>query len=246
MCEEAIEIRTTDGTADGFLIRPAAGSSSAGVILLTDIVGLREAPLTLAQRIADRGYVVLVPNVFYRSGRPPLWSFKPNFTEAPTLERMRELMSPLTPEAIERDAAAYVDFLATQSGVSAAPLGIVGYCATGGVALRMAAARPDRIAAVASFHGGGLYNDTPRSPHLVLPRVKARLYFGHAFQDRSMPQAAIDKLDEALAAWGGTYESEVYEGAGHGWTQTDTGVYDRTHAERAFDKLIALFAHTLK
>jgi carboxymethylenebutenolidase len=94
----------------------------------------------------------------------------------------------------------------------------VGYCATGGMALRIAAARPDRIAATASFHGGGLFTDAPTSPHLALPRVKARLYFGHAIQDRSMPEEAIEKLNRALESWGGQYESEVYEGAYHSWT----------------------------
>jgi carboxymethylenebutenolidase len=116
------------------------------------------------------------------------------------------------------------------------------------MALRIAATRPDRIAAAASFHGGSLYTDAPTSPHLLLPQVKARLYFGHAFEDRSMPEEAIDKLDRALEAWGGEYESEVYEGAHHGWTvpQSGNSAYNQPQAERAFHKLSALFAETLK
>ena len=246
MSEHAISIPTPDGSADGFLVRPTADERAApGVILLTDIIGIRDAAHTFAQRLADQGYVVLMPNVFYRSARPPLWTFKFDFSDERTVKRFSELMGPLQPEAIERDASAYVDFLAAQPGVKEGPMGIAGYCATGGVALRMAAARPDRLAAVASFHGGGLCTDAPKSPHLVLPRVKARLYFAHAHQDRSMPQAAIDRLVEALAAWGGEYDSEVYEGAGHGWTQTDAGVYNAAAADRAFGKLTELFAQTL-
>jgi carboxymethylenebutenolidase len=99
---------------------------------------------------------------------------------------------------------------------------------------------------MASFHGGGLYTDEPTSPHLVLPRIKARLYFGHATKDRSMPQEAIEKFDRALAAWGGKYESEVYDGAFHGWTTSDAPVYNQPQADRAFNKLTELFASTLK
>jgi len=112
--------------------------------------------------------------------------------------------------------------------------------------MRTAAAEPDKVAAVASFHGGGLYTDAPTSPHLVLPRIKARLYFGHATNDRSMPQEAIEKFDRALDAWGGKYQSEVYEGAFHGWTVPDAPIYNQAQAERAFEKLTELFANTLK
>jgi carboxymethylenebutenolidase len=125
-------------------------------------------------------------------------------------------------------------------------MGVVGFCFAGGVALRIAAARPDRIAAAASFHGGGLATDAPTSPHLLLPRIQARLYFGHATQDRGMPAAAIEKLDRALDAWGGRYESKVYEGAFHGWTVPDSPVYNQPQAERAFQKLTELFAETLR
>src|SRR5262249_19291742 len=116
---------------------------------------------------------------------------------------------------------------------------------TGAMALRAAAARPDRIAAAASFHGGGLYTDKPTSPHLVLPRVKARLYFGHAANDRSMPQESINNFDIALVIWDGHFQSEVYDAA-HGWTTIGGQVYNQAQAERAFGKLVELFAATLR
>ncbi len=112
-----------------------------------------------------------------------------------------------------------------------------------GVARR--ALRPDQIAAGACFHGVGLYTDALASPHLLLPRVKAHLYFGHGIEDRSMPQEAIDKLNRALAAWGGNYESEVYD-AHHGWTVPDNPAYNEPLAERAYKKLTDLFNATLK
>jgi carboxymethylenebutenolidase len=119
-------------------------------------------------------------------------------------------------------------------------------CTTGGMAIRIAAARPDRIAAAASFHGGRLFTETSTSPHLALPNVKAQLYFGHAIQDRSMPEEAIEKLNRALESWGDQYESEVYDGAYHSWTVPDSPVYNQPQAERASEKLADLFTRTLK
>jgi carboxymethylenebutenolidase len=246
MKEEEIEIRTADGSSDGFLYRAEDGRRLPGVIHMTDIGGIRPVKRDMAKRLAEEGYTVLLPNVFYRTARTPVWDFPRNMEEERSKKRFAELTSPLTPDAVERDASAYVDFLAGHPSVGAGGIGVVGYCFTGGLALRDAAARPDRIAAAASFHGGGLATDAPTSPHLLLPQVKARLYFGHATEDRSMPPPAIEKLDQALAAWGGTHESEVYAGARHGWTVPDSAAYHRDQAERAFGKLIELFAETLK
>jgi carboxymethylenebutenolidase len=119
-------------------------------------------------------------------------------------------------------------------------MAVVGYCFTGAMALRTAAVRPEKIVAAASFHGGGLFKEDATSPHLVLPKVKARLYFAHAENDNSMPADAIARLEAALKNWGGRYESETYAGAGHGWTMSDFPTYDLQQAERAFQKLAEL------
>ena len=143
-----------------------------------------------------------------------------------------------------RDGSAYVDFLAALPYVSSGPMAVIGFCFAGQFALRVAAARPDRIAAAASFHGGGLFTDTDESPHLVLPRVKARLYFGHASNDQSMPAAAISKFEKALEEWGGTYESETYP-ARHGWMIPGREVHDPEQSARGFAKLMELLDDTL-
>jgi len=249
MIEKEIELRSTDGTSDGVLYQPDGERRSPGVIFLTDIGGIRPATRDMARRLAAEGYCVLMPNVFYRSGRPPLWDFPRRLGEERTTKRIAELSAPLTPETMERDASDYVEFLSAQDSVSEGAMGVVGHCITGGMAVRVAAARPDRIAAAASFHGVRLFTDDATSPHLVLPRVKARLYFAHAVEDKSMPEEAIEKLDRALETWGASgnrYESEVYEGAYHGWTALDSPVYNEPQAERAFKKLTELFAETLK
>jgi carboxymethylenebutenolidase len=245
MIEKEVEVRTVDGVADGVLIKPDDAGRWPGVLHLTDIRGVRPTTLEMARRLAGEGYVVLTPNVFYRTGRPP-FTFTPGFADDRSKQLFADLTRPFTPEASAEDASAYVDFLAHSPGVAEGPMGVVGYCFTGGVALRVAAARPDKVAAAASFHGGGLFTNAPTSPHLVLPRVKARLYFGHATEDGSMPAESIESLDRALEAWGGSYESETYAGCSHGWTVPDNRAYDEPEAERGFAKLQELFAHTLR
>jgi carboxymethylenebutenolidase len=162
------------------------------------------------------------------------------------MTRFRQLTGPLTPDAMARDGSAYVDFLAAQPFVTRGPMAVVGFCFAGPFALRVAAACPDRIAAAASFHGGGLVTGTELSPHLVLPRVKARLLFGHAEEDRSMPAEAIEQLGRALLAWGGQYESETYAGARHGWMIPASKVYHPQLAERGFARLMALLDGALR
>jgi carboxymethylenebutenolidase len=249
--EKEIEIRTADGTVDGYLYRPAGQGGQGqgklpGVILLTDIGGLRPVYRESAKRLAALGYVVLMPNVFYRTGKPPVMQYPIKPGDEKTMKRIGELKASLTPEAMDRDNEAYVNFLAKQEGVGSGPMGVVGYCFTGAMAMRMAADLPAKIAAVASFHGGGLYTDEPTSPHTLLPRTKARLLFGHAVEDHSMPKEAIEKFERALAAWGGKYESETYQGALHSWTTLDSPVYNKPQAERAFAKLTELFQATLQ
>lgn len=245
MIERPIEIRTPDAITDGFLITPEKDGRWPGVLYLTDIFGIRETSRGMAGRLAAEGYTILLPNLFYRNGKPPIFNFPFKLDDERFVKRMNEIRAPLTPDAMDRDLAAYIDFLAKQSSVSGHAFGAVGFCFSGQMALRAAAVRPDQIAAAASFHGGGLYTDAPTSPHTLLPRVKARLYFGHAIDDRSMPKEAIEKFDRALAAWGGRYESEMYQ-AHHGWSVPDNPAYNEPEAERAYKKLISLFSSTLK
>jgi len=245
MVEQTVEIKTADGVTEGFLYKPDSGKAP-GVIHLTDIRSIRPSQRQMARQLAEKGYTVLLPNVFYRNAKPPVFDFDFVLGDPRTMKRIGELAGPLTPDAQERDAAAYVDFLAAQDSVSPGAMAVVGYCITGQLAVRAAAVRPGKVVAAASFHGGWLYTDAPTSPHHALPRVKAQLYFGHAIEDASMPAEAIKKLESALAAWGGKYASETYEGSHHGWTVPDTAAYNPPTAERAFGKLTGLLSATLK
>src|SRR4030081_760575 len=245
MIEQNLEIRTPDGTTDVLLVRPEYRDPLPAVINLTDGLGFRQEFADQSKRIAEHGYVVLTPNIFYRVSNSPVFPFEPDFASERTRTRFGELKAPLTPDAMARDGSAYVDFLASQPFVSSGPMAVIGFCFAGQFALRVAAARPDRIAAAASFHGGGLFTDTDESPHLVLPRVKARLYFGHASNDQSMPAVAIEKFEKALETWGGNYESETYP-ARHGWMIPGRKIYDPKESARGFAKLMELLDETLR
>jgi carboxymethylenebutenolidase len=244
VAEDELDVPTPDGSADAVLYRWTEGRRP-GVVHLPDGIGTRPSQRQMARRLALEGYNVLLPNIYYRTARAPFFTSKPDFGDERTRTRFAELTAPLSADAMERDGSAYVDFLASRPEVSDGPMGVVGFCFTGAFAIRTAAARPDRIAAAASFHGGGLFREDPASPHLVLPRAKSRLYFGHARDDRGMPADAITNLEKALAAWAGSYESETYD-ARHGWTVPDSAAYDEPEAERAFTKLRELFAATLR
>lgn len=247
MTEQDLQISMPGGVADAVLFCPDASTPLPGVLYLPDIGSIREANRTMARRLSEQGYVVLLVNPFYRTSRPPVFDFPRVAGTARTIHRMAELATPLTPNAQEEDAAAYVDFLRAQPAVRPGPIGVVGYCFSGALALRAAAVRPSQVASAASFHGGGLYKaDTPGSPHLVLSRVTAQLYFGHAANDKSMDAEAIKHFEEALAEWGGRYESETYEDARHGWTVADNPAFNPKEADRAFRKLTKLLGETLR
>jgi carboxymethylenebutenolidase len=144
------------------------------------------------------------------------------------------------------DGKVYADFLPAQKDVTPGKIGVVGYCFTGQMAVRIAADQPDRIAAAASFHGGFLVTPAPDSPHRILSPIKARLYFGHAVEDSTATPEHVASLEQALRDWHGAFQSEVYEGARHGWTTPGRPVYNELQAERAFEKLVELLDATLK
>lgn len=238
--DEKLSVPMPQGSAEAFLYRPGQSGAWPGVMYLTDIAGIRPAFHRMARRLAAQGFSVLLPNIFHRVSKLPVFDFEAKMGDERTMKRLGELRAGLNADQMREDGAAYVDFLTAQAGVRKGPVGVVGYCFTGSMAMRTAAVRPDAVAAAASFHGGGLATDQPDSPHLLLPEIKAQLYFGHAVEDRSMPAAAIEKLDAALKAWGGASQSEIYDGAHHGWTVPGSPVYNEKQAERHFEKLVAL------
>lgn len=245
MPSTTIDIQMPDGVADAYLTRADGGDRHPGVLFLMDAFGVRPAIEEMADRIAARGYAVLVPNLFYRAGRSPVLPF-PDMTQegarAEFFKAVRPLMGELTPEAIASDAAAYFDELAK---VSDPPYAITGYCLGARMGLRIAAAHPDRVAALGGFHGGSLVTDDPNSPHRSAGSLRAELYFAHADQDPGNTPEQQAALDAALDEAGVVHRAEVYEGAMHGYTMSDTPVYNAAAAERHFAALFDLLERTL-
>jgi carboxymethylenebutenolidase len=245
MGSATLDIQTPDGVADAYLSTPDDGERHPGVLFLMDAYGLRPQIEEMADRIAQRGYAVLAPNVFYRAGRSPVLPI-PDFStddwRGEFFAKVRPLMAQLTPERLAADGAAYFDELAK---VADEPFAITGYCMGARLGLRIAAAHPDRVAAMGGFHGGGLVTDDPQSPHLSAGALRAELYFGHADKDQSNSPEQIAALDRTLDEAGVKHRTEVYEGAKHGYTMADTPAYNEAAAERHFDALFDLLERTL-
>jgi carboxymethylenebutenolidase len=241
IAERMVRVTTPDGTADAFFVHPARGAHP-GIVMWPDISGLREAKKVMARRLAAEGYAVLLVNHYYRSAPAPLFA---TFAEGRTpagQERLKPMIAAITPAGITRDAAAFVAWLDRQPAVDKRrAIGSNGYCMTGSYTVRTAAAAPARVGAAASFHGGGLVGTDPASPSRLLGSTRAAFLFAIARNDDQRAPGDKDALRAAARAAGRPAEIEVY-GADHGWTVLDSPQYDRAEAERAWARMLALFA----
>ncbi|WP_430789105.1 dienelactone hydrolase family protein [Actinoplanes sp. G11-F43] len=244
-----IEVPTADGVAEAYLSTPEGDGEAPPVLMFMDAFGLRPRIREMADRIAGQGYAVLVPNLFYRSAHGPIVSpeeLADDEKRGAAFGRIMPMIQELTAGRLTADATAYLDFLTGRDGVADRPAGIVGYCMGGRSALVVASALPNRFAALASFHAGRVVTDTPDSPHLGVPSLTAEVYFGHADNDGSMTPEHVAALEVALAEAGVEYTSEVYEGAPHGFTMSDTSMYHEAGEKRHWEVLLPLFARRLK
>ncbi|QAT87165.1 dienelactone hydrolase family protein [Corallococcus coralloides] len=241
-----VDIKTADGVMDAKLFQPEGSGPWPAVIMIPDAFGIRPVFEEMARRLSKSGYVVLLPNVFYRDGHTSKLDLKGTFADEVFRKRIYGLIGTLTPERLKLDAGAELDFLARQPFVKGPKAGVAGYCFSGGIAVRMGADFPDRIGAVASSHGGRLATDAPDSPHRLVNQVKGELYFGHADQDTSMPADAIRTLEAALKDAGVKYRSELYPGAQHGYSVPGTPQFNAEVAQTHWKRLEDLFSRTLK
>jgi carboxymethylenebutenolidase len=245
MQSSTIDVPTRDGVADCYLTRPPGDGVHPGVLFLMDAIGLRPRIEEMADRIAAQGYVVLAPNVFYRGGRAPLWE-TPDLQDPESrgkfFRTLGPLMGALTPGAVAADGDAYLGKLGE---LADGPVGVTGYCVGGWAGWVIGAAHPDRVAAIGGFHAGRMVTEDETSAHLLAPRVHAEVYWGHADQDPSMTAENIATLDQAMDDADVHHTTEVYEGAEHGYTMSDTGAYNEVAAERHFTALFALLRRAI-
>jgi len=226
-------------------VHPSTGRHP-GVLMWPDIFGLRPAFRAMATRLAESGYAVLVVNPFYRIQKAPTAPEHPDFGDPDTRKALLALAGSLSPATAATDATAFIGFLDANPAVDQRrKAGTLGYCMSGPIALRTAAALPGRIGAVATFHGGGLVTSKPDSPHLLIPQIRAHALIAIAASDDAQEPDSKGVLREAFARAQLPAEVEVYAGTKHGWCPTDSAVYDHDQAEKAWARLVALFGSSL-
>ncbi len=243
--ERDVEIRTPDGVADCNFVYPSTGAH-AGVLVWPDILGLRPAFRTMGRRLAQSGYAVLTVNPFYRSARSPVVEVGESFGNPETRNKVLPLARQLNAETHFTDARAFAAWMDQQDEVDTSRgLGTTGYCMGGPMVMRTVAAVPDRFAAGATFHGGGLATDNDDSPHLLIPQTNAQMLHAVAANDDENNPEAKNILRRSYDAADIPAEIEVYAGAMHGWCAIDSQVYNEAQAERAWGRLLNLFDNAL-
>jgi len=239
--ESDVNVPTPDGTADAYFVRPASGSA-AGVLIWPDIFGLRPAFRQMGKRLAESGYSVLVVNPFYRTKKAPTAAAG----SATPIADVMPLAQTLSETTHMTDAKAFLAWLDQQSAVAKSrKIGTQGYCMSGPIAFRTAAAVPERVGAVASFHGGGLVTTAPNSPHLQAAKSKAQFLVAIAASDDQRSPNDKTAMKDAFAKANLQAEVEVYEGTAHGWCPPDSSVYNEPQAEKAWARLLALYGKAL-
>lgn len=243
--EADVSVKTPDGAADSALFHPAGKGPWPAVLIWPDALGLRPVFREMGRRLSAEGYVVLVPNLYYRVSKAPGFEGTFDFNRPEDRAKLTPLMASLTPQGAEADSAAYLTFVDAQPQTNTrAKIGVQGYCFGGALTLRTAAAVPSRVGAAASFHGGGLTTDKPDSPHLLIPRMKAEVLVAVAANDDQREPDSKDKLKAAFAAAGVPAKVEVYQ-ADHGWCVKGMPVYNEPAAEKAWAELLALYKRRL-
>jgi carboxymethylenebutenolidase len=238
--EADVNITTPDGTCDAYFVAPTTGAHAA-VLVWPDIFGLRPALRQMGKRLAEDGYSVLVVNPFYRQTKAPS---APQGAQTP-IPQLVPMMQALTATTHTTDAKAFITWLDARAEVDKGKkIGTIGYCMGGPIVMRTAAAVPNRVGAVGSFHGGGLTTMNPDSPHLLIPQTNAQYLIAVAENDDMRDPTSKDTLKAAFAAANKKAEVEVYKAA-HGWCPPDSTVYDEGEAERAWGRMLAMFKTAL-
>jgi carboxymethylenebutenolidase len=241
MSETAFELKTADGSCRCYAYSAPGDRPAPAVIFFMDGLGIRPALRGMAERLASNGFFVLLPDLYYRAGETPLFDPATMMDDPTQRDRMMELVRSVTSAGVTSDTAACLDHLSDEPKVQGSQVGCVGYCMGGSVALRAAANFPDRIAAAASIHGAGLATDLPDSPHRGLAKVRGVLYVAVAGIDPWLQPGETERLRADLAAAGTRHDVELYPGVHHGFAANGTPMYDRTAAERHWERILALF-----
>ncbi len=237
-------VTTPDGACSVRLYTPEGSGPWPGVIMFPDAGGVRDAFYQMAAKLAGYGYAVLLPDVYYRSGDWTPFDMNTVFSDETERNRLFGMIGSLTPDKITSDATAFFDYLTARPEVSGDRFGVCGYCMGGRISVLLAGRLPDRVAAAASFHGGGLVTDTPDSPHLLADQMTAIVYVGGAENDASFTADHAEQLEKALTAAGVRHTIEWYQAA-HGFAVPDNPPYDAASDERHWAAMTETFSAAL-
>jgi carboxymethylenebutenolidase len=237
-------VTTADGACPVRLFTPEGQGPWPGIVMIPDAGGVRQTFFDMAAKLADSGYAVLLPDVYYRQGDWAPFDMKTAFSDESERNRLFSFIGSITADKWASDAGAYFDYLASRPEVSGTKFGITGYCMGGRAALTIAGLLPDRVAAATSYHGGGLVTDGADSPHLRADKIQAIIYVGGAENDASFTDDHAEQLEKALTAANVEHTIETYA-AGHGFAVPDNGSFDADAAERHWTTMREVFGASL-
>lgn len=240
MIERELDITTAEGEMKTFVYHPTHDGPHPVVLYLMDAPSIRPTLKAMALRLSSAGYYVMLPYLFYRGG--PFRQFGQSDED---MHARTELMATITPTNIIDDADALLGYAADDPAATDGAVGAVGFCMSGGLAVSLARARPERIKAAASIHGAWLVRNSPDSPHLGLDRVDAELYFGWCDNDDTAPPDTVPVMREALDSAGVRYTLDWFTDAVHGYAPPGTERYDHHASEMHWERVHSLFRRTL-
>lgn len=246
MAHEQVSIRTADGECPLHILTPAGQGPWPVVIVYMDALGIRPALIDVAKRLSKNGYLAVLPDMYYRSGPHQMPTPTEAFASRDLMAIIGPHMAKTGPLKAAEDTGYILDYMDTRSDVEGRKVGTVGFCMGGGMALAAAGIWPDRVAAAASYHAGGIASDAPDSPHRLATKMKGEIYVAGAENDGSYPPEMARRMDKALSDAGVNHRCEIYEGALHGWMKPDFPIYNKEAAERGWREMLSLFKRNLR
>jgi len=252
MHEHEAEIATDDGVMDVFVCRPEEGGPHPAIIMYMDAPGIREELRDMARRIGTAGYFVILPNLYYRTGREGHYGFDlgqiRNSTGATPehLQNMFKIMNETTSERVVADTKHLLKFIEGESAAAPGPVGCVGYCMSGRIVMSVAAAYAEKFAAIASYYGVGIMTEEDNSPHLAAHKITGEVYLAFAQNDIYVPEPLLKAIPAALDEAGVNYRMEIYPDTEHGFAFPSRDIYNKAAGERHWERMFALFARNLK
>ncbi|MFQ4139069.1 dienelactone hydrolase family protein [Nodosilinea sp. PGN35] len=223
-------VTTPDGQMPAFLCQPAEGDRPSGpvfdrrlpaVLLLMEAFGLTRHIRDIALRLAQEGYAVLAPNLYYREGKDITFRYDEVEQAMATMYRLN------FGQPVEQDLKAAIAYLKALPAVDAERIGVTGFCLGGGLTFLTACRFSAEIAAAAPFYGMVLDEWIEAVKDITVPMM---LFFGG--QDPFIGRDRIQQIEARFQQLGKAYTLKLYPEATHGFFCHERESY---HAAAAID-----------